>query len=100
MCFCHANRKSIEIDKGLALQGSGLALFRYTLSLGENFLTTFIRAHHLPSNFIMAFQFGFAADTGSDDDEVNESQEELLSATNEVPGVPAAAHSLKELVGI
>lgn len=48
----------------------------------------------------MAFQFGFAADTGSDDDEVNESQEELLSATNEVPGVPAAAHSLKELVGI
>lgn len=48
----------------------------------------------------MAFQFGFAADAGSEDeDETVPSKPDVPSAAADAPGVPAVVHKLEDLVG-
>jgi hypothetical protein len=48
----------------------------------------------------MAFQFGFAADAGSDDEETGTVQHEQPSAASDTTGVSAAIHKLNDLVGM
>lgn len=48
----------------------------------------------------MAFQFGFAADEGSEDEEAVPSQHGSSSVMVDTPHVPVAAHKLGDLVGM
>lgn len=47
----------------------------------------------------MAFQFGFAADGGSDNEESPVAPQELSSGAANPPGVPLSIHKLEDLVG-